>query len=60
MRIGIDIDNTLTEVQEKLNKAAYTYAVSLGKNLDSYDKFMQDEKMMVLNTQKGFSLTMKN
>ena len=44
MRIGIDIDNTLTEVQEKLNKAAYTYAVSLGKNLDSYDKFMQDEK----------------
>lgn len=60
MRIGIDIDNTLTEVQEKLNKAAYAYAVSLGKNLDSYDKFMQDEKMMVLNTQKGFSLTMKN
>lgn len=44
MRIGIDIDNTLTKVQEKLNKAAYTYAVSLGKNLDSYDKFMQDEK----------------
>lgn len=44
MRIGIDIDNTLTEVQEKLNKAAYTYAVSLGKNLDSYDKLMQDEK----------------
>ena len=44
MRIGIDIDNTLTEVQEKLNKAAYTYVVSLGKNLDSYDKFMQDEK----------------
>lgn len=44
MKIGIDIDNTLTEVQEKLNEAAYTYAVSLGKNLDSYDKFMQDEK----------------
>lgn len=44
MKIGIDIDNTLTEVQEKLNEAAYTYAVSLGKNLDSYDKLMQDEK----------------
>ena len=44
MRIGVDIDNTLTEVQEKLNEAAYTYVVSLGKNLDRYDKFMQDEK----------------
>ena len=44
MKIGIDIDNTLTEVQEKLNEAAYTYAVSLGKNLDGYDKLMQDEK----------------
>lgn len=39
MRIGIDIDNTLTEVQEKLNKAAYAYAVSLGKNLDSYEVY---------------------
>lgn len=44
MKIGIDIDNTLTEVQEKLNEAAYTYAVSLGKNLEGYDKLMQDEK----------------
>lgn len=60
MKIGIDIDNTLTEVQEKLNEAAYTYAVSLGKNLEGYDKLMKDEKMMVLNTQKDFSLTMKN
>ena len=24
LKIGIDIDNTLTEVQEKLNEAAYT------------------------------------
>lgn len=44
MKIGIDIDNNLTEVQGKLNEAAYTYAVSLGKNLEGYDKLMQDEK----------------
>ena len=30
--IGIDTDNTLTEVQKELNIAAYNYAKSLGKN----------------------------
>lgn len=34
MRIGIDIDNTLTDVQAELNLAAYNYAKSLGKNID--------------------------
>ena len=36
MNIGIDIDNTITEVQEKLNNAAYEYAIKLGKNIDNY------------------------
>lgn len=35
MRIGIDIDNTLTNVQEELNEAAYNYAIKLGKEIDS-------------------------
>lgn len=44
MRIGIDIDNTLTEVQEELNKAAFEYAISLGKKIDNYDNPMEDIK----------------
>ena len=35
MRIGIDIDNTLTNVQEELNEAAYNYAIKLGKEIDT-------------------------
>lgn len=31
MRIGIDIDNTLTDVQDKLTNAALKYAKSLKK-----------------------------
>ena len=27
MNIGIDIDNTITEVQQELNNAAYEYAL---------------------------------
>lgn len=34
MRIGIDIDNTLTDIKEKLEKAAYDYAISLGKKIN--------------------------
>ena len=44
MKIGIDIDNTLTEVQEELNKAAFEYAISLGKKIDNYDNQMEDIK----------------
>ena len=33
MNIGIDIDNTITKVQEELNNAAYQYAIKLGKNI---------------------------
>lgn len=35
MKIGIDIDNTLTNVQEELNEAAYNYAIKLGKQIDT-------------------------
>lgn len=35
MRIGIDIDNTLTNIQKELNEAAYNYAIKLGKEIDS-------------------------
>mgnify|MGYP004644761709 CR=1 FL=1 len=35
MNIGIDIDNTITEIQNELNKAAYDYAIKLGKNIDN-------------------------
>ena len=35
MKIGIDIDNTLTNVQEELNEAAYNYAIKLGKPIDT-------------------------
>ncbi len=37
MNIGIDIDNTITEVQDQLNKAAYDYAIKLGKNIENAD-----------------------
>ena len=36
MNIGIDIDNTITEIQNELNKAAYDYAIKLGKNIDNH------------------------
>ena len=42
MRIGIDIDNTITEVQDELNKAAYEYAVKLGKNINNDENPLED------------------
>lgn len=44
MIIGIDIDNTLTEVQEQLNKAAYDYAIKLGKNIEGAENSLEDIK----------------
>ena len=44
MKIGIDIDNTLTKVQDKLNKAAFDYAISLGKKIDNYDNSLENIK----------------
>ena len=44
MNIGIDIDNTITEVQEKLNIAAYEYAIKLGKNINNAENSLEDIK----------------
>ena len=42
MRIGIDIDNTLTDVKDRLNKAAYNYAISLDKDIKMPSDFFED------------------
>ena len=57
MKIGIDIDNTLTEIQEKLNKAAFEYAISLGKKIDNYDNPMEDIKNNGDTYRKKFQFT---
>lgn len=44
MKIGIDIDNTITEVQEELNNAAYEYAIKLGKNINNAENSFEDIK----------------
>ena len=44
MRIGIYIDNTITEVQEELNNAAYEYAIKLGKNIKNAENPFEDIK----------------
>ena len=44
MIIGIDIDNTLTEVQDKLNEAAFKYAKELGKEIQDLDDTLEDGK----------------
>lgn len=42
MKIGIDIDNTLTEVQNELNTAAYNYAKKLRKNINESEDLLED------------------
>lgn len=42
MRIGIDIDNTLTDVKDKLNDAAYNYAISLGIDIKKGNNIDED------------------
>lgn len=42
MRIGIDIDNTLTDVQEDIVKALFSYAKSLGKEVNINLKAISD------------------
>ena len=43
MNIGIDIDNTITEIKEE-NNAAYEYAIKLGKNIKNADNPFEDIK----------------
>lgn len=42
MKIGIDIDNTITEVQEELNNAAYEYAIKLGKDINKDNSYVEE------------------
>ena len=43
MNIGIDIDDTLTDIRDKLNLAAEKYANKLGKeNKNEEDKYVED------------------
>lgn len=37
MKIGIDIDDTLSDIKDKLTKAAQEYAISLNKNIENKD-----------------------
>lgn len=42
MKIGIDIDNTLTDTQNDINIAAYKYAKYLGKDVSKINKLDED------------------
>jgi len=44
MIIGIDIDNTLTDIEEELNEAAFKYAKELGKKVDFSEDIGEDSK----------------
>ena len=44
MNIGIDIDDTITEVEEELENAAYEYAIKLGKNIKDAGNNFEDTK----------------
>lgn len=44
MNIGIDIDNTITEIEEELDEAALKYAISVGKNVNKTKKYIEDKK----------------
>ena len=44
MNIGIDIDNTITEVQQELNNAAYEYALKIGKKIENAENPLEDIK----------------
>ena len=54
MRIGIDIDDTLTDVKDELYEACKKYAKSLGKKLPK-DINLEDKYIMVLNG-KSYSI----
>ena len=57
MKIGIDIDNTITEVQEELNNAAYEYGIKLGKNINNAENSFEDIKNNVDTYKKKFQFS---
>lgn len=56
MNIGIDIDDTLTDVKDELIKAGEKYARSLGKNI----KTLKIKTIMATNGKRCFNSIMKN
>lgn len=42
MKIGIDIDDTITNIKEELTQALFDYAKSLGKNIDNIHEIRED------------------
>lgn len=44
MIIGIDIDNTITDIEDELNNAAYEYAIKLGKSIKEHLQDFEDIK----------------
>lgn len=42
MKIGIDIDDTITNIKEELTQALFNYAKSLGKNIDNIYEIKED------------------
>lgn len=43
MKIGIDIDDTLTDIRDELKEAALEYAKELGKNVNLSSKYVEDK-----------------
>ena len=56
MKIGIDIDDTITDIQEKLKEAAYEYAVRLGKQINT-DVEIEDSRNDGNEYQKIYKFT---
>lgn len=42
MIIGVDIDDTLTDIRDQLKEAALNYAKSLGKEINNDDTYIED------------------
>lgn len=42
VKIGIDIDNTLTDIQKEMNIAAYNYAKQLGKEISKTENLLEE------------------
>ena len=59
MRIGIDIDDTLTDVKDELIEAGEKYARSLGKDI-KVDKSLKIKTIMATNGKRCFNSIMKN
>ena len=57
MRIGIDIDDTLTNIKEEMTKAVFKYAESLNKNIVNEDLEINDKHNNGSFYQRKFNFT---